>query len=52
MIQAVFEGKEQVVMVVTFSNTCPVSSRPKESIAYEAIGHVANEFGGLPTSAQ
>lgn len=35
--------QEQVVMIVTFSNACPVPSQPKESMAYEAIGHVENE---------
>jgi tRNA-Thr(GGU) m(6)t(6)A37 methyltransferase TsaA len=34
----------QVVMIVTFSNACPVPSRPTESITYKAIGHVENEF--------
>jgi uncharacterized protein YqgV (UPF0045/DUF77 family) len=27
----------QVVMIVTFSNACPVPSQPKESVTYEAI---------------
>lgn len=34
----------EVVMIVTFSNACPVPSRSKESITYEAIGRVENEF--------
>jgi tRNA-Thr(GGU) m(6)t(6)A37 methyltransferase TsaA len=34
----------QVVMIVTFSNACPMASRLTESITYKAIGHVANEF--------
>lgn len=34
----------QVVMIATFSNTCPTPDRSKESITYEAIGYVANEF--------
>lgn len=34
----------QVVMIVTFSNACPMPSRSTESIIYEAIGHVENGF--------
>jgi tRNA-Thr(GGU) m(6)t(6)A37 methyltransferase TsaA len=34
----------EVVMVATFSNACPMSSRPKESVTYKAIGHVENDF--------
>lgn len=34
----------QVVMIVTFSNACPVPDRSKEAIAYEAIGYVTTEF--------
>lgn len=34
----------QVVMIVTFSNACPVPGRSKESITYKAIGQVENEF--------
>jgi tRNA-Thr(GGU) m(6)t(6)A37 methyltransferase TsaA len=34
----------QVVMIVTFSNACPVPGQPKGAIGYEAIGYVANEF--------
>jgi uncharacterized protein YqgV (UPF0045/DUF77 family) len=40
----------QVVMIVTFSNACPSPSRLKESITYEAIGHMANEFNEKVTS--
>lgn len=34
----------QAVMVVTFSNACPVAARPEEAISYRAIGHVENDF--------
>jgi tRNA-Thr(GGU) m(6)t(6)A37 methyltransferase TsaA len=35
----------QVVMVVTFSNACPVPSKTKEkSVSYTPIGHVENDF--------
>lgn len=35
----------QVVMVVTFSNACPVPGKTTGgSIAYETIGHVENDF--------
>ncbi len=34
----------QVVMIVTFSNACPVPSKTEESIAYSAIGHVESDF--------
>jgi tRNA-Thr(GGU) m(6)t(6)A37 methyltransferase TsaA len=36
--------RSQVVMVVTFSNACPVPSKEEESITYQAIGHVENDF--------
>ncbi len=36
----------RVVMIVTFSNACPVLSKSKEAITYEPIGHVENEFDG------
>ncbi len=36
--------QHRVVMVVTFSNACPVPSQAGESITYKAIGHVENEF--------
>jgi tRNA-Thr(GGU) m(6)t(6)A37 methyltransferase TsaA len=36
--------QRRVVMVVTFSNACPVPSQTGESINYRAIGHVENEF--------
>jgi tRNA-Thr(GGU) m(6)t(6)A37 methyltransferase TsaA len=36
--------QRRVVMVVTFSNACPVPSQTGESITYRAIGHVENEF--------
>jgi tRNA-Thr(GGU) m(6)t(6)A37 methyltransferase TsaA len=35
----------QVVMVVTFSNACPVPSKTGEvSVSYTPIGHVENDF--------
>lgn len=34
----------RVVMIVTFSNACPVPSKVGESITYKAIGYVENEF--------
>jgi tRNA-Thr(GGU) m(6)t(6)A37 methyltransferase TsaA len=39
-------GQGPVVMVVTFSNACPVPSKreEKETMAYNAIGHVENDF--------
>jgi tRNA-Thr(GGU) m(6)t(6)A37 methyltransferase TsaA len=37
-------GQGHVVMVVTFSNACPIPGKTEESIAYTAIGHVENEF--------
>jgi tRNA-Thr(GGU) m(6)t(6)A37 methyltransferase TsaA len=38
-------GQGRVVMVTTFSNACPVpSQKEQESITYEAIGHVKNDF--------
>jgi tRNA-Thr(GGU) m(6)t(6)A37 methyltransferase TsaA len=36
--------QHRVVMVVTFSNACPVPSQAGEAITYKAIGHVENEF--------
>jgi len=33
-----------VVMIATFSNACPVSSKAGESIAFKAIGRVENDF--------
>ncbi len=36
--------QEHVVMIVTFSNAYPVPGQMKESMAYEAIGHVENQF--------
>jgi tRNA-Thr(GGU) m(6)t(6)A37 methyltransferase TsaA len=40
-----------VVMVATFSNACPVPGKgeEKETVAYNAIGHVENDFDG-PTA--
>jgi len=32
------------VMVVTFSNACPIPSKTEEPITYTAIGHVENDF--------
>jgi tRNA-Thr(GGU) m(6)t(6)A37 methyltransferase TsaA len=38
-------GQGQVVMVVTFSNACPVPSKTeKETVSYTPIGHVENDF--------
>jgi len=37
-------GQGQVVMVVTFSNACPVPSKTEESATYTPIGHVENAF--------
>jgi tRNA-Thr(GGU) m(6)t(6)A37 methyltransferase TsaA len=37
-------GQGQVVMVVTFSNACPVPSKTEGSITYTTIGHVENDF--------
>lgn len=34
----------QVVMVVTFSNACPVPSKAEETFTFQAIGHVENDF--------
>jgi uncharacterized protein YqgV (UPF0045/DUF77 family) len=34
----------QVVMVVTFSNACPVPSQAEESLTFQAIGHVENDL--------
>jgi tRNA-Thr(GGU) m(6)t(6)A37 methyltransferase TsaA len=35
----------RVVMVVTFSNACPIPPREEQgSITYQAIGHVENDF--------
>jgi tRNA-Thr(GGU) m(6)t(6)A37 methyltransferase TsaA len=34
----------QMVMVVTFSNACPVPSKAEESLPFQAIGHVENDF--------
>ena len=42
----------QVVMIATFSNACPVPSQPKESVTYDAIGHVANEFDEPASSGE
>jgi L-fuculose-phosphate aldolase len=38
-------GQGPVVMVVTFSNACPVPSKTEEkSVSYTPIGHVENDF--------
>jgi tRNA-Thr(GGU) m(6)t(6)A37 methyltransferase TsaA len=38
-------GQGQVVMVVTFSNACPIPSKTEEkSVNYTPIGHVENDF--------
>jgi tRNA-Thr(GGU) m(6)t(6)A37 methyltransferase TsaA len=39
-------GRGPVVMVTTFSNACPVPGEGtrQETVAYEAIGHVENDF--------
>lgn len=34
----------EVVMIVTFSNACPVPSKTEESVIYSVIGHVENDF--------
>jgi tRNA-Thr(GGU) m(6)t(6)A37 methyltransferase TsaA len=37
-------GQGHVVMVVTFSNACPIPSKTEEPVTYKAIGHVENDF--------
>jgi tRNA-Thr(GGU) m(6)t(6)A37 methyltransferase TsaA len=37
-------GQGQVVMVVTFSNACPVRAKKEGAITYSPIGHVENDF--------
>ena len=46
-LQRAFEQSAQrgeVVMVVTFSNACPVPSKEEQAITFTAIGHVENQF--------
>jgi tRNA-Thr(GGU) m(6)t(6)A37 methyltransferase TsaA len=37
-------GQGHVVMVVTFSNACPIPGKKEEPVTYTAIGHVENDF--------
>ena len=37
-------GQGHAVMLVTFSNACPVPSKTGEPVTYTAIGHVENDF--------
>jgi tRNA-Thr(GGU) m(6)t(6)A37 methyltransferase TsaA len=37
-------GQGHVVMLVTFSNACPIPSKTEEPVTYTAIGHVENDF--------
>jgi hypothetical protein len=39
MIQAIFEGKEQVVMIVTFSNACQVDTVTRARLSTSAQQH-------------
>ena len=39
-----FAQRGEVVMVVTFSNACPVPSKEEQAITFTAIGHVENQF--------
>ena len=46
-LQGVFEQSAmhgEVVMVVTFSNACPVPSKKEQAIPFTTIGHVENQF--------
>lgn len=36
--------KSQVVMIVTFSNACPIPEEDEQMISFTAIGHVENQF--------
>jgi tRNA-Thr(GGU) m(6)t(6)A37 methyltransferase TsaA len=37
-------GQGHVVMLVTFSNACPIPSKTEAPVTYTAIGHVENDF--------
>jgi len=39
-----FAQRDEVVMVVTFSNTRPVPSKEEQAIIFTAIGYVENQF--------
>jgi tRNA-Thr(GGU) m(6)t(6)A37 methyltransferase TsaA len=46
-LQRAFEQSAQrgeVVMVVTFSNACPIPSKEEQAITFTAIGYVENQF--------
>jgi formylmethanofuran dehydrogenase subunit E len=42
----------EAVMVVTFSNACPVSPKEEQEIPFTAIGHVENQFDDPVSSSQ
>ena len=54
-LQRAFEQSTQrgeVVMVVTFSNASPVSSKEEQAITFTAIGYVENQFNEPVTSEE
>ena len=47
-----FAQRGEVVMVVTFSNACPIPSKKEQAITFTAIGHVENQFDEPVTSEE
>ena len=48
--QSAMQG--EVVMVVTFSNACPVPSKEEQVIPFTTIGHVENHFDELASASE